>query len=189
MIGCKVMRTLASVEIEIILILGLPCCLSSSSVRCLESGSTQADGAQSSRVLVPLLEDPYEAIRQAYLDGTDTESEPFEDPIETETPESPLTVAPPTSLPESTPPTLVPILCRTACMAVRVPPAMSLGLSASMAEVATMYEFAFRNRFRSSYESLISLSPPDLPSRKCYRSTSELVEDSEEDNDEEDEEI
>ncbi|GKB03135.1 hypothetical protein Tco_0831224 [Tanacetum coccineum] len=43
--------------------------------------STQADGAQSSRVPVPLLEDPYEAIRQAYLDGTDTKSEPFEDPL------------------------------------------------------------------------------------------------------------
>nr|GEU77318.1 pyrophosphatase [Tanacetum cinerariifolium] len=37
MIGCKVMRTLTSVEIEIMLNLGLPCCLSSSSVRCLES--------------------------------------------------------------------------------------------------------------------------------------------------------
>ncbi|GKB38435.1 hypothetical protein Tco_0883377 [Tanacetum coccineum] len=42
--------------------------------------STQADGAQSSRVPVPLLEDPYEAIRQ---DGMDTESEPFEDPTDT----------------------------------------------------------------------------------------------------------
>ncbi|GKA65029.1 hypothetical protein Tco_0764736 [Tanacetum coccineum] len=42
--------------------------------------STQADGAQSSRVPVPLPEDPYEAIRQ---DGTDTESEPFEDPTDT----------------------------------------------------------------------------------------------------------
>ncbi|GJU43224.1 hypothetical protein Tco_1200490 [Tanacetum coccineum] len=147
--------------------------------------STQADGAQSSRVPVPLPEDPYEAIRQAYLDGTDTESEPFEDPIETETPESPLTVAPPTSLPESTPPTLVPILRRTARMAVRVPPAMSPGLSASMAEVAAMSESAFRKRFRSSYESSPSSSPPDLPSRKRYRGTSELVED----DDEEDEEI
>ncbi|GJT40829.1 hypothetical protein Tco_0940694 [Tanacetum coccineum] len=77
---------------------------------------------------------------ESYLDGTDTESEPFEDPIDTETP---LTVAPPTSLPESTPPTLVPILCRTARMVVRVPPAMSSGLSASMAKVAAMYESAF----------------------------------------------
>ncbi|GJZ64999.1 hypothetical protein Tco_0621695 [Tanacetum coccineum] len=37
MIGCKMMRTLTSVEFEIILILGFPCCLSSSSVRCLEN--------------------------------------------------------------------------------------------------------------------------------------------------------
>ncbi|GKE04342.1 hypothetical protein Tco_1396360, partial [Tanacetum coccineum] len=35
---------------------------------------TQADGAQSSRVPVPLPEDPYEVIRQAYLVETDTES-------------------------------------------------------------------------------------------------------------------
>ncbi|GKG35900.1 hypothetical protein Tco_0441054, partial [Tanacetum coccineum] len=81
---------------------------------------------------VPLPEDPYKAIRNAYLDGMDTESEPFEDPVKTETPESPLTVAPPTSLPEGTPPTLVLILRRTARMAVRIPPVMSPGLSASM---------------------------------------------------------
>ncbi|GKA83688.1 hypothetical protein Tco_0805283 [Tanacetum coccineum] len=104
---------------------------------------TQADRAQSSRVPVPLPEYPYKGIRQAYLDGTDTESEPFEDPVETETPESPITVAPPTSLPKSTPPTLVLILCRTACMAVRVPPTMSPGLSSCMEEVAAMSDFAF----------------------------------------------
>ncbi|GJR50506.1 hypothetical protein Tco_1401027 [Tanacetum coccineum] len=105
--------------------------------------STQADGAQSSRVPVPLPEDPYEAIRHAYLDGMDIKSEPFEDPVETETPESPHIVAPPTLLPESTPPTLVPILRKTARMALRVPPAMSLGLSASMVEVAAMSKSAF----------------------------------------------
>ncbi|GJW01370.1 hypothetical protein Tco_1556621 [Tanacetum coccineum] len=141
------------------------------------------------KVPVPLLEDPYEAIRQAYLDGTDTESEPFEDPIDTETPELPLTIAPPTSLSESTPPVLVPILCRTARMAVRVLHAMSSGLSASMAKVTTMSESAFRKRFWSYYESSPSVSPPDLPSRKRYRGTSELLEDSEEDDNEEDEEI
>ncbi|GJZ03802.1 hypothetical protein Tco_0537077 [Tanacetum coccineum] len=206
MIGCKVMRTLASVEIEIMLILGLPCCLSSSSVRCLES-------------------DPYEAIRQAYLDGTDTESEPFENPIDTETPGSPLTTVhhhtfgshlytrrTPRRMSWRVPPLRLVIslihrqygqvggshmsesagsvkVDRTARMAVRVPPAMSLGISAGMAEVAAMSESAFRKRFRSSYESSPSLSPPDLPSRKCYRGTSELVEDCEEDDDEEDEEI
>ncbi|GKE58472.1 hypothetical protein Tco_1497657, partial [Tanacetum coccineum] len=201
MIGCRVIRTLASVEFEIILILGLPCCLSNSSVRCLENVvvpvristpvfvdpeiSTQADGAQSPRVPVPFHDDPYEAVRQAYLVGTDTEFEPFEDPIETKAPESPHTVAPPTSLPDSTPPTLVPILHRTARMVVRVPPTMSPGLSASIAEVAAMSNLAFCKRFRSSYESSPSSSPPDLPSRKRYRGTSKLVEDDEAEDDDE----
>ncbi|GJU96423.1 hypothetical protein Tco_1321179 [Tanacetum coccineum] len=120
------------------------------------------------------------------FDGTDTESEPFEDFVETETPESPLTIAPPTSLPKSTPPTLVPIVRWTACMVVHVPHAMSPSLYAIMAEVATMSDSAFCTRFRSSYEISPSSSPPDLPLRKCYRGTSELVED---DDVEEDEEI
>ncbi|GKB83301.1 hypothetical protein Tco_0950196 [Tanacetum coccineum] len=136
--------------------------------------STQADGAQSSRVPVPLPEDPYEAIRQAYLD------EPFEDPTDTKTPESPLAIAPPV---------LVPILRRTARMVVRIPHAMSSGLSASMAKVAAMSEFVFRKRFRSSCKSSPSVLPLDLPSQKRYQGMSELVEDSEEDDDEEDEEI
>ncbi|GJV29441.1 hypothetical protein Tco_1385889 [Tanacetum coccineum] len=106
--------------------------------------STQADRAQSSRVPVPLPDDPYEAIRRAYLDRTDTESEPFGDPIETETP-------------------------KTARMVVRVPPAMSPDLFVSMAEVTTMSDSAFHKRFRSSYESSPSSSPPDLPSQKHYQ--------------------
>ncbi|GKA90478.1 hypothetical protein Tco_0812348 [Tanacetum coccineum] len=174
---------------------------------CLPEISTQADGAQSSRVPVPLSRDPYEAIRQAYLVKTDTKSEPFED-LKTETPESPHTVASPTSLPDSTPPTchveesegsdtsgvrstssdstapispdyplthttptLVLSLCRTVRMAVCVPPAMSPSLSASIVEVAAMSDLAFRKRFRPSYESSPSSSPPDLPSRKRYRGT------------------
>ncbi|GJZ38846.1 hypothetical protein Tco_0585409 [Tanacetum coccineum] len=59
----------------------------------------------------------------------------------------------------------------TARMAVHVPPAMSPGLSASMADVATMSESTFRKRFRSSYNSSPSSSPPDFPSRKRYRGT------------------
>ncbi|GKE72008.1 hypothetical protein Tco_1530080, partial [Tanacetum coccineum] len=151
--------------------------------------STQAEGAQSSRVPVTLPEDPYEAIRKAYLDRTDTESEPFEDPIDTETLESPLAIAPPILLSESTPSVLIPILCRTARMVMRVPHAMLSGLSASIEEVAAMSESVLRKRFRSSYESSLSVSPPDLPSRKRYRGTSELVEDSEEDDNEEVKEI
>ncbi|GKD91387.1 hypothetical protein Tco_1366894 [Tanacetum coccineum] len=126
--------------------------------------STQADRAQSSRVPVLLLKDFCEAIRQAYLDGTDTESEPFEDPTDTKTLE-------------------------TTRMVVRVPHAMSSGLSASLAEVAAMSESALCKRFWSSCESLPSVSPPDLPLRKRYHGTSELVEGGEEDDEEEDEEI
>ncbi|GKA35809.1 hypothetical protein Tco_0722300 [Tanacetum coccineum] len=125
---------------------------------------TKVDEAQSSRVPVPLPEDPYEAIRWAYLDGTDTESEPFEDLIDIETLE-------------------------TAHMAVRASHVMSSGLSAIMANVAAMSESSLRKRFRSSYESSPSVSPPDLPSWKRYRATSELVEDNDENDDEEDEEI
>nr|GEW12066.1 hypothetical protein [Tanacetum cinerariifolium] len=160
--------------------------------------STQADGAQSSRVPVPLLEDPYVAIRQAYLVGTDTKSEPFEG--EAGTPESPHIVAPPTCHVEEskgfgtstarstssdftaplspdhplthTTPVLVLILRKTARMAVRVPPVMSPGLSAGMADVATMSDSAFRKRFRSSYDSSPS---PTLPVRKRYRGTPDLI--------------
>ncbi|GJY65482.1 hypothetical protein Tco_0467720, partial [Tanacetum coccineum] len=140
--------------------------------------------AQSSRVPVPLPGDPNKAIRQAYLDGTDTESEPFEDPMDTETPESPLAIAPPVPLSESTPPILVPILRKTARMAMRVLHVMSLGLSASLAEVAAMSESALHKRYRSSCESSPSVSPPDLPLRKRYHGMSELVEDSEDEDEE-----
>nr|GEZ74229.1 UBN2 domain-containing protein [Tanacetum cinerariifolium] len=125
-----------------------------------EEDYEKADGAQSSRVPVPLPEDP--------------------------------TVAPPTLLHDSTPPTLVPILCRTARMAVRIPPVMLLILSASIAEVAAMSDSASRKRFRSSYENSPSSSPPDLPLRKRYWGMFELVEDDEEEEDDEegdDEEI
>nr|GEV58117.1 reverse transcriptase domain-containing protein [Tanacetum cinerariifolium] len=54
-------------------------------------------------------------------------------------------------------------------MVVRVPPTISPGLSTSIAEVAAIYDFAFRKRFMSSYESSPSSSPPDLPSRKRYQ--------------------
>ncbi|GKF51256.1 hypothetical protein Tco_0147723 [Tanacetum coccineum] len=51
-----------------------------------------------------------------------------------------------------------------------------------------MSDSAFCKRFRSSYESLPSSSPPDLPSRKRYRGMFELVKDNEEEEDDEEEE-
>nr|GFD15358.1 hypothetical protein [Tanacetum cinerariifolium] len=148
-----------------------------------------------------LLKDSFDAIGQAYLVETDTESEPFED-LEIETPESTHTVASPTLLLDSTPPTchvkesegsetsgvrstssdstapllpdhllthttpdLVPSLCRTACMAVRVPLVMSPSLSTSIAEMVAMSNLVFCKRFRPSYDSSPS-SSPDIPSLK-----------------------
>ncbi|GKE57344.1 hypothetical protein Tco_1496529, partial [Tanacetum coccineum] len=110
---------------------------------------------------------PYHCLRILIRLLGRLESEPFEDPVETEIPDSPHTVASPTSLPDSTPPTRH--AKETARMDVRVPPAMSPSLSASIAEVANISDLAFCKRFRPSYESSPSSSPPDLPSRKRYR--------------------
>ncbi|GJT70730.1 hypothetical protein Tco_1030016 [Tanacetum coccineum] len=116
--------------------------------------STQADRAQSSRVPVPLPEDPYEAIRQAYLVGTDTDTPPICHVAESEGSDTsgarsmssdstvPLL---PDHLLTHTIPTLVPIIRRTARMAVCIPPRMSLGVSASMAEVTAMSDSSFRD--------------------------------------------
>nr|GEU33933.1 hypothetical protein [Tanacetum cinerariifolium] len=176
MIGCKVMRTLASVEIEIMLILGLPYCLSSSSMRCLESVSKIVAGRDDW-----LIDVGHACLNVA---RTSTESEPFEG--EARTPESPHILAPPkchveesegfgtfvarsTSSDSTVPllpdhplthttPVLFLILCKTARIVVRVLPLMSAGLSAGMAEVAAMSDSAFHKRFRSSYDSLPSLT-------------------------------
>ncbi|GJW51159.1 putative reverse transcriptase domain-containing protein [Tanacetum coccineum] len=172
--------------------------------------STQADRAQRPRVHVPFLKDPYEAIRQAYLVETETPESPHTiaspTPLLNSTPpirhaedsvDSDTFGARPTSSDFTTPlsldhplahttPTLVPFLRRTVRMAVRVPPEMSPGLFVSITDVAAMSDSAFHKRFRSSYKSAPSSSPPYLPSRKRYRGTSELVED--DDKEEEDDE-
>nr|GEV58827.1 hypothetical protein [Tanacetum cinerariifolium] len=130
-------------------------------------------------------------MSQVCLLDTDTKSEPFEDTVKNETPESPHIVASPTSLPDSTPPTHHAEESKdsdtTARMVVHVLPVMSPSLSASIADVAAMFDSAFHKRFRSFYESSPLSSPLDLPSHKRSRGTSELVEDDEED--EEDEEV
>ncbi|GJR74293.1 hypothetical protein Tco_0086658 [Tanacetum coccineum] len=54
---------------------------------------SQTDGAQSSRVPTPLLDDPYMTVRQAHLVDRDTESGPLEDLRETGIPQ-PLLVVP-----------------------------------------------------------------------------------------------
>ncbi|GJW23317.1 hypothetical protein Tco_0033939 [Tanacetum coccineum] len=100
---------------------------------------TQADGVQRFRVLVPLPDDRYVAVRQAQL--VDTESEPEEAPSEAEELHSlassdftaPLSLDNPLN---HVSPTLTPTCAsfhhKTARMTMRAQPAMSLGISASV---------------------------------------------------------
>nr|GEW88392.1 hypothetical protein [Tanacetum cinerariifolium] len=139
--------------------------------------STQADGAQSSRVLVPLLEDPYEAIRQAYLVRTDIESEPFEG--KARTPESPHIVAPPTCHVEE--------LEGSGTSSVRSTSSNSIAPlipnhPLTHTTPALVSFLVGLHRFRSSYNSSPSST---LLVQKRYRGTSELIlgTDSEEDKD------
>ncbi|GJT18580.1 hypothetical protein Tco_0877286, partial [Tanacetum coccineum] len=135
--------------------------------------STQADGSQSSRVPVPLLEDPYEAISTPPV-GHVKESEGFDTSgAGSMSSDSTTPVSPDHPLTHDTL-VLVPSLCRTTRMAVRVQPTMSPGCSARITEVAAMSDVAFCKRFRSPYENSPSTSPT-LPVRKRYRGTSELV--------------
>ncbi|GKD22340.1 hypothetical protein Tco_1224043 [Tanacetum coccineum] len=110
--------------------------------------STQADGAQSSRVPAPksphtiasttsLPDSTPPTCHVEELEGSDTSGarSMSSDSTTPLSPNHPLT---------HTTPTLVPVLRRTARMVVRVPPAMSPGLSASIAEVAAMSNSAFR---------------------------------------------
>ncbi|GJX30638.1 hypothetical protein Tco_0238717 [Tanacetum coccineum] len=132
MIGCEMMRTLANVEFESILILGLLCCLSSSSILVeLSAGSDMISGKafrelRSLRCLPQCLltqrvpprltelrapECPNHFLRiltrllGRFVWLRQTLNPNLKDPIDTETLGSPHAVASPTSLPRSTPPT------------------------------------------------------------------------------------
>ncbi|GJV47992.1 hypothetical protein Tco_1438204 [Tanacetum coccineum] len=59
--------------------------MSSSSAPTAPKITTPIDRARDSPVITPFHDDPYVLVRQAYTPiATDTESEPFEDPIKTE---------------------------------------------------------------------------------------------------------
>ncbi|GJX53837.1 hypothetical protein Tco_0282206 [Tanacetum coccineum] len=71
----------------------------------------------------------------------------------------------------------------TARMAVRTQPTLSPGLSARVTEEMTLSPLSFRKRYGSSYETPSTSASPasssTLPSRKRYRGTSKLIEDTE----------
>ncbi|GJW68769.1 hypothetical protein Tco_0123193 [Tanacetum coccineum] len=171
----------------------------------------RADGAHSSRVPVPLSDDPYVSVRQAQL--VDIESEPEElqslcsrvplmgeefeavEPLGTRTdsaysPASSNSTAPlspdhPLTHVSPTPtPTRASFHRRTTRMAVRAQPAISLGLSTSMTEAMALSDSAFHKRYRSSYKTPSSSSSLAIPVRKRYRGTSDLILDTDSEGDE-----
>nr|GEZ32256.1 hypothetical protein [Tanacetum cinerariifolium] len=89
-------------------------------------------------------------------------------------PDHPLTQASPTPTP-----TRVLFHYRTARMAVRTQPTLSLGMSARIAEAAALSPSSFRKTYRSSYETPSPLLSLTLPIRKRYRGTSALILDTE----------
>ncbi|GJW37996.1 retrovirus-related pol polyprotein from transposon TNT 1-94 [Tanacetum coccineum] len=155
---------------------------------------TQADGAQSSQVPVPLPDDPYVAVRQAQVPlmgeefvvveplGTRTDSShssALSDSTAPLSPDHPLTRVSPTPIP-----TRASFHHRTARMTVRVQPAMSPGHSARVTEAMALSDSAFCKRYRSSYETPSSLLSLALPVRKRYRGTPELILDTDSEGDE-----
>ncbi|GJT02780.1 hypothetical protein Tco_0823949 [Tanacetum coccineum] len=190
------------------------------------------DGVRSSLVPTPIHDDPYMLVRHAYTSTiTYTKFEPFEDPIETEEPQSlPITSAPipspnytpatphldeelepmeasetrttspsdttsplsPNHLLTQTSPT--PISSRAffyhniACMAVRIQPTLSLGISTRVTEAMTLSPSSFCKRYRSSYKTPSSsaspASSPTLPLRKRYQGTFKPILDTETEGDE-----
>ncbi|GKC85764.1 hypothetical protein Tco_1141481, partial [Tanacetum coccineum] len=68
-------------------------------------------------------------------------------------------------------------------MAVRTQPTLSIGMSARIVEAAALSPSSFRKRYRSSYETS-STSSPTLSVRKRYRGTSELILDTDSEEDE-----
>ncbi|GJZ89864.1 hypothetical protein Tco_0661791, partial [Tanacetum coccineum] len=151
---------------------------------------------------IPSSDDLHLTIGRAHTPATiDTESEPEEAPSKTEefeafepsntritsshssassdssaplAPDHPLTQTSPTPAP-----TQVLFHRRTACMAVRTQPTLSLGMSARIAKAAALSPSSFCKRYRSSYETPLPSSSLTLPIRKRYRGTSELLEDTE----------
>ena len=72
----------------------------------------------------------------------------------------------------------------TARMTVCTQPTLSPGYSARLTEAIAMTPTSFHKRYRPTFEPASSLSLPTLPLRKRYRGTSELVFDTEDEEEE-----
>ncbi|GJS78406.1 hypothetical protein Tco_0728287 [Tanacetum coccineum] len=125
----------------------------------------------------PLTNEEFEALEPSNTRTTSPHSSASSDSTAPLSPDHPLTQTSPTPTP-----TRVLFHRRTTCMTVRAQPAMSPGLSARVTKAMILSDLAFRKRYRSSYKTP---SPSlTLPVRKRYRCTSELILDTETEDDE-----
>ncbi|GJW17951.1 hypothetical protein Tco_0025387 [Tanacetum coccineum] len=157
---------------------------------------TQADGAQSSRVLVPLPDDPYVAVRQAQLVDTDIELDPEEAPSEAEEsqplgsrlplmseefeafePSGTRTISSHSPVSSNSTASLSPDHPLTHVSPTPTPTQVSFH------QAMTLLDTAFCKRYRSSYETPSLSSSSTLPVRKRYQGTSELILDTESEGD------
>ncbi|GJW47635.1 hypothetical protein Tco_0079281 [Tanacetum coccineum] len=152
--------------------------------------STQDNGAQTSRVPVPLPDDPYVAVRQASTplaclveesEDSDTSGvrSTSSDSTAPLSPDHPLTCTSPTPTP-----TYASFHRRTARITMRAQPIMSPGHSARVTEAMALLDSAFRKRYRYSYKTPSSSSSLAFPVWKRYRATSELILDTDSEEDE-----
>ncbi|GKC02349.1 hypothetical protein Tco_0993959, partial [Tanacetum coccineum] len=147
--------------------------------------STQADGAQSSRVPVPLPEDPYEAISTppaCHVEASE-DSDTSDARSTSSDSTAPLSLDHLLTRTSPTPiPTRASFCHRTTRMTVRAQPVMSPGHLAKVTEDMALSNSAFHKRYRSSYETPSPSST--LPVRKRYRGTSESILDTDSEEDE-----
>nr|GEY44370.1 hypothetical protein [Tanacetum cinerariifolium] len=146
----------------------------------MTSGDARSEGPLRDRLCQPLVfkapltDEEFEVSKPLDTRITPTHSSASSDSTTLMSPDHPLTQASPTPTP-----TRVSFHRRTACMVMRTYPTLSPGMSARIAEASALSLSSFCKRYRSSYETSSSSSPPALPIRKRYRGTSELVEDTE----------
>ncbi|GJS16064.1 hypothetical protein Tco_0410536 [Tanacetum coccineum] len=119
----------------------------------------------------PLIDEEFEVSKPSDTRITSSHSLASSDSTTLLLPDQPFTQTSPTPTP-----TRVLFHRRTARMATRTQPTLSLGMSAQIAKATALSPSSFRKRYISSYETPSPSSSLTLPIRKRYQGTSKLVE-------------
>ncbi|GKD25395.1 hypothetical protein Tco_1231609 [Tanacetum coccineum] len=135
-----------------------------------EEAPSEVEELQSLGSRVPFMGDEFEAFEPTCIRTDSSHSSALSDSTAPLSPNHPLNHVLPTLTP-----TRVSFHCRTARMAVRTQPTLSLGMSARIAKAVVLSQSSFHKRYRSSYETSSSSSSLTLPVRKRYRGIYVLI--------------